>query len=439
MPTPEDKARENIDRLLTQAGWAVRDQSDANILAYRGVAIRNFTLKPGHGFADYLLYVDGRAAGVIEAKKEGVTLTGVETQSERYTKGLPDGLPAWNSPLPFSYESTGIETRFTNGLDPEPRSRAVFAFHRPETLAEWLEACLPCPHRQVANSCMAAEAAADYGKRTGTFLSRVQHMPPLIDDLWPPKPQAIMKIEQSLRENRPRSLVQMATGSGKTLLAIVLSYRLLKFAGARRVLFLVDRGNLGRQTLKEFQQYVSPYNNFKFSEEYIVQRLTSNTLDTTARVCISTIQRLYSMLKGKDLAEEDEEESVEGLEKVFKEVEPIEYNPAIPIETFDIIVTDECHRSIYNLWRQVLEYFDAYHHRPDRHAQQADLRLLQSEPGDGIRPRAGGRRRRQRQLRRLPHQDRDHRRRLQGRGRLLRGQARPGDPRRALGATGRRP
>ena len=169
-----------------------------------------------------------------------------------------------------------------------------------------------------------------------------------------------MKLEQSLRENRPRSLVQMATGSGKTLLAIVLSYRLLKFAGARRVLFLVDRGNLGRQTLKEFQQYVSPYNNFKFSEEYIVQRLTSNTLDTTARVCISTIQRLYSMLKGKDLAEEDEEESVEGLEKVFKEVEPIEYNPAIPIETFDIIVTDECHRSIYHLWRQVLEYFDAH-------------------------------------------------------------------------------
>jgi type I restriction enzyme R subunit len=131
MPTPEDEARENIDRSLTQAGWAVRNQSDANILAYRGLAIRNFTLKSGHGFADYLLYVDGRAAGVIEAKKEGVTLTGVETQSERYTKGLPDGLPAWNSPLPFSYESTGIETRFTNGLDPEPRSTAGVQLSQP--------------------------------------------------------------------------------------------------------------------------------------------------------------------------------------------------------------------------------------------------------------------------------------------------------------------
>ena len=121
-------------------------------------------------------------------------------------------------------------------------------------------------------------------------------MPPLIDDLWPPKPQAIKNLEQSLRDNRPRSLVQMATGSGKTLLAIVLSYRLIKFAGATRVLFLVDRGNLGKQTLKEFQQYVSPYNNYKFHEEYVLQRLTSNTLDTTAKVCIGTIQRLYSIM-----------------------------------------------------------------------------------------------------------------------------------------------
>lgn len=308
MPTPEDKARENIDRLLINAGWAVRDQSDANILAHRGVAIRNFTLKSGHGFADYLLYVDGRAAGVIEAKKEGVTLIGVETQSERYTKGLPDGLPAWQKPLPFSYESTGIETRFTNRLDPVSRSRPVFSFHKPETLASWLESSLSAlTPAQAGTDLLAAEAAAAYGQRTGTFLARMQQMPPLIDDLWPPKPQAIINIEQSLRENRPRALVQMATGSGKTLLAIVLSYRLLKFAGARRVLFLVDRGNLGRQTLKEFQQYVSPYNNFKFSEEYIVQRLTSNTLDTTARVCISTIQRIYSMLKGKDLPEEAED------------------------------------------------------------------------------------------------------------------------------------
>ncbi|MCP4471811.1 MAG: DEAD/DEAH box helicase family protein, partial [Gammaproteobacteria bacterium] len=167
-------------------------------------------------------------------------------------------------------------------------------------------------------------------------------------------------IEASLKDNRPRSLLQMATGSGKTYTAITQIYRLIKFGGARRVLFLVDRGNLAEQTEKEFQQYKSPYNNYKFTEEFIVQRLTSNTLDTTARVCICTIQRMYSMLSNRELPEGDDEASIAGLESVFKEQPPVEYNPHIPIESFDIIITDECHRSIYNLWAQVLEYFDAY-------------------------------------------------------------------------------
>jgi type I restriction enzyme, R subunit len=180
------------------------------------------------------------------------------------------------------------------------------------------------------------------------------------EGLWPAQVRAIRNLEASMAQDHPRALIQMATGSGKTFTAINFIYRLIKFAGARRVLFLVDRGNLGDQTYKEFQQYVSPYNNFKFPEEYIVQRLTSNTLDKTARVCICTIQRLYAMLKGRELAEEDDEVSAAGLERVFKAPEPIEYNPAIPIETFDVIVTDECHRSIYNLWAQVLEYFDAH-------------------------------------------------------------------------------
>ena len=137
-PEPEKVARETIDKLLTQAGWLVCDASQVNIHAARGVAIREFPL-PGHGFADYLLYIDGKAAGVIEAKKEGATLTGVEIQSDKYTKGLPKNLPSWHNPLPFTYQSTGVETRFTNNLDPTPRSRPVFAFHKPGTLAAWLE------------------------------------------------------------------------------------------------------------------------------------------------------------------------------------------------------------------------------------------------------------------------------------------------------------
>ncbi len=354
MATPEDQAREHIDQALEQAGWKVQDYKRSNLHAGRGVVLRNFPLVSGHGFADYLVYIDGKAAGIIEAKKEGVTLIGVEVQAEKYSKGLSGDLPAHIRPMPFLYQSTGLETRFTNGLDPQPRSRPVFSFHRPETLA----AMIPQKQREVPGDLHGASLAAE---ALPTLRGRLQTLPPLsTTGLWPAQITAITNLEKSLAQDRPRSLIQMATGSGKTFTAINFIYRLIKFGGARRVLFLVDRGNLGDQTLKEFQQYVSPYNNFKFTEEFIVQRLAGNTLDTTARVCISTIQRMYSMLKGRELSDEDEEASVSGLERLFKKPEPIEYNPSIPIETFDVIVTDECHRSIYNLWAQVLEYFDAH-------------------------------------------------------------------------------
>jgi type I restriction enzyme, R subunit len=359
--TPEQRAREEIDRLLFAAGWAVQDLASANLHAARGVAIREFALDPGHGFADYLLYVDGKACGVIEAKKQGATLTGVEAQSGRYAQGLPAGLPAWRRPLPFAYESTGVETHFTNGLDHAPRARNVFAFHRPEMLAEWLKA-LPLV---TVLSTGDGPAAPSVQAPPPTFLARLQTMPELVIEwgdfkLWPAQITAIRNLESSLAKNKPRALIQMATGSGKTFTAIGFIYRLIKFAGARRVLFLVDRGNLGRQAKKEFDAYVSPYNNYKFGEEYIVQHLQGNNLDTTARVTVSTIQRMFSMLKGRELADEDDEHSTEEIESLFKQPEPIAYNPRYPIETFDIIVTDEAHRSIYNLWRQVLEYFDAH-------------------------------------------------------------------------------
>ncbi len=359
--TPEQKARVSIDALLVAAGWHVCGVSDANIHAAVGVAIREFPLNNGFGFADYLLYVNGKACGVIEAKKEGATLTGVEVQSGRYAQGLPTSLPAWRRPLPFLWESTGVETHFTNGLDPEPRARGVFAFFRPELLAQWL-AYIP-----AAAAPDTAHEATDTSN--STFLARMRHLPKLVTEwgtggasfkLWPAQITAIQNLEKSLAANKPKALIQMATGSGKTFTSIGFIYRLIKFGGARRVLFLVDRGNLARQTKKEFDAYASPYNAYKFGEEYIVQQLQSNQIDTSARVVICTIQRMFSMLKGRELPADADEESVEGMESLFKQADPIGYNPAIPIEMFDIVVTDEAHRSIYNLWRQVLEYFDAY-------------------------------------------------------------------------------
>jgi len=339
---PEEKSRREIDKLLTDAGRKVQDVSEANVTAGRGVAIREFPLKAGHGSADYLLYVDGAAAGVVEAKKEGDTLSGYEIQTEKYSVGLPDSLKAYRRPLPFCYQSTGVETRFTNLLEPEARSRGVFAFHKAETLADWL-----------------MEESRSPGS---TLHARLKHLPPLTGEgLWPAQERAIRGLERSLADGRPRALIQMASGGGKTFTACNFSYRLIKYAKARRILFLVDRSTLGRQTYKEFQQFATPDDGRKFTELYNVQHMRSNKLDPVSKVCITTIQRLYSMLKGEEEFDPAQEEgSMFDLRALIKEPLPVTYNAALPIETFDYIITDECHRSIYNLWRQVLEYFDAF-------------------------------------------------------------------------------
>ena len=354
--TPEQEARVNIDRLLEQAGWAVQDVAAVNLYAAQGVAVREFSLKAGHGEADYLLFVDRQAAGVVEAKPEGSTLTGVEVQSEKYSTGLPDNLPAHQHPLPFLYESTGAETQFTNRLDPEPRSRLVFSFHTPETLAKWV-GVFETPD---AGTRRIAEDGLDY-LAANNLRQRLKAMPPLnASGLWPVQEQAIRNLEESLTAGRPRALVQMATGSGKTFMACNQVYRLVKHAGARCVLFLVDRSNLGRQTLREFQGFTTPDEGRKFTELYNVQLLQSGHIDPVSKVCIATIQRVYSILKGEELAPELEEFSGFDASALQREPAPVEYNPDVPIETFDVIITDECHRSIYNLWRQVLEYFDGF-------------------------------------------------------------------------------
>jgi len=332
---PEEKARRKIDQLLEAAGWKVQDRRELNLGAAIGVAVREFPLESGP--ADYVLFVNRKAIGVVEAKPEGTTLSGVSEQTEKYLSDLPENLPCVQRPLPFAYESTGIETFFRDMRDPEPRSRRVFAFQKPETLQEWLS-------------------------QRETLRAILRKMPPLITEgLRPCQIEAIEKLEKSFKEARPKALIQMASGAGKTFAAISFIYRLIKFANAKRVLFLVDRRTLGRQTLREFQQYVTPDGSRKFTELYNVQHMTSNTIDPVSRVCITTIQRLYSMLKGEpEYDAEAEEESLFELPPEGEKPKEVSYNPQIPIETFDFIVTDECHRSIYHLWRQVLEYFDAF-------------------------------------------------------------------------------
>jgi len=335
---PEKHARVQIDAMLGAAGWAVQDYRDFNPGAALGVALREAPLKSGT--CDYLLLINRQAAGVIEAKKEGTLLSGVAEQSGHYAVNLPDFIQAVGADLlPFRYESTGVETLFRDERDPHARSRRVFSFHRPETLAAW-------------------------ANETETLRARLARMPfahPLPDHgLRSCQIEGIHNLEQSFVQSRPRALIQMATGAGKTYTACSFTYRLIKHANARRVLFLVDRANLGRQAMTEFQQFVVPDTGRKFTEVYNIQHLLSNRLDDVCRVTICTVQRLYSILRGEELAEDADEYS--GYEVAAADDRPkdVVYNPAIPIEYFDFIVTDECHRSIYGLWRQVLEYFDAF-------------------------------------------------------------------------------
>ncbi|HEY8658020.1 MAG TPA: DEAD/DEAH box helicase family protein [Hanamia sp.] len=330
---PEQLARDNIDKQLIACGWIIQDKSKINLNAGLGIAVREYLTDVGP--ADYVLFVDKKPVGVIEAKRaeEGVHLTMHEDQAEGYATAKLKYLN--NEKLPFVYESTGEITRFTDYRDPKPRSRAVFTFHRPETFLE-------------------------YSKQPDSLRARLQEIPALPEDgLRDCQVIAIHNIEKSFKDNHPKALIQMATGSGKTFTAITFVYRLLKYAKAKRILFLVDTKNLGEQAEQEFMAYVPNDDNRKFTELYGVTRLKSSFIPDDNQVYISTIQRMYSILKGTEL-DESAEEANPNEYLTPKEPVPVTYTQKVPIEFFDFIVIDECHRSIYNLWKQVLDYFDVF-------------------------------------------------------------------------------
>ena len=332
--TPEQAARDKIDQQLSNAGWIVQDNKKIDFSAGLGIAVREYQTSVGP--ADYILFVDKKPVGVVEAKPEdwGQRITTAEEQSGSYAAANLKWVSN-TEPLPFIYESTGVLTRFTDTCDPKPRSREVFNFPRPETIQDWLI-------------------------QSASLRERLQGLPSLDPTgLRACQVNAIEKLEVSFKDDRPRALIQMATGSGKTYAAITSIYRLLKHADAKRILFLVDTKHLGEQAEQECMAYVPSDDNRKFTELYNVQRLKSSYVAKDSQVCISTIQRMYSILKGEELDEAAEEINPAEMVK-RKEPMPVVYNDKIPPEFFDFIVIDECHRSIYNLWRQVLEYFDAY-------------------------------------------------------------------------------
>ena len=332
-----------IDKKLIQAGWTIQDRARFDPTASLGVAVRETLTSTGS--MDYTLFVDGVPVGVLEAKRDemGGSITGVERQSERYANGdlkskaINLKRDKKSQPLRFAYEATGTVTRFTDYHDLNYSSREIFSFHQPETLKMLTEKpdtvrnylkCLPALNTAGFRKCQIA---------------------------------ALRKLEASFAANHPRALIQMATGAGKTFTAITAAYRLLEYGHMKRILFLVDTKNLGIQADQEFRAYRPNDDPRLFTEKFVVQRLTKSHISKNIHVCISTIQRMYAILKGEELDESEEEESMfERPDADSKKQPVVVYNSQYPPEFFDCIIIDECHRSIYNVWSQVLKYFDAF-------------------------------------------------------------------------------
>ena len=333
---PEDKARVTIDKKLIESGWTIQDVKSLNLSASLGIAVREFPTSTGP--VDYALFLEGIPVGVIEAKKSelGENITSVESQSARYATSTFKWIKN-EYRIRFAYEATDKLTRFTDYDDIKYRSRTVFSFHRPETLLALL-------------------------RQPDTIRNNMKRFPEF-DPTGFRKCQitAIENLDASFADNRPKALVQMATGAGKTFTAITAAYRLLKYGKMNRILFLVDTKGLGEQAEREFLAYKPTDDPRPFSQIYGVHRLKSSYIPDGVQICISTIQRMYSILKGEELNESAEEISFnEYVTADFKAPKEVVYNEKYPPEFFDCIIVDECHRSIYNVWNQVLEYFDSF-------------------------------------------------------------------------------
>ena len=334
--TPEQEARVVIDKKLEQSGWVIQNFAQVNIGAALGVAVREYPTDTGP--VDYALFIDGEPVGVIEAKKSsiGENITVVEEQSARYATSSFKWINREYT-IRFAYEATDKLIKFTDYKDIKYRSRRVFSFHRPEHLKSLLQA-------------------------SDTFRNNMKHFP-ILDTTGFRECQinAINNMDVSFADNRPRALVQMATGAGKTFTAITEAYRLLKYGKMNRILFLVDTKSLGEQAEREFLAYTPNDDTRSFSQLYGVRRLKNSYIPNDVQICISTIQRMYSILKEEDIDESTEEESFnEYVTADSKAPKEVVYNEKYPPEFFDCIIIDECHRSIYNVWQQVLTYFDAF-------------------------------------------------------------------------------
>lgn len=325
--TPEQIAREKIDRMFAEAGWAVvdRDHYSPEISA---VAVEEGLMK-GNLEADYLLFINGKAVGVLEAKREEVDVTAdmVAEQAEHYAKSVPNWCQAWQNPLPLAYVSNGRELYFRDLRDPDGYYESIKKIHSPKEITRML-------------------GITDYYAALPTLQKR---------GLRDCQYEAITELEKSFRAGQNRALMVLATGAGKTYTACLATYRMLNYTPMKRVLFLVDRNNLGKQAEGEFGTFRLTESGDPLNTIFEVNRLKSAKVKESDQVVISTIQRIFSLLSGQPIEDSDDDEATEEVTTTMT----LPPNPLLPPDFFDMIIIDECHRSIYGNWRAVLEYFSS--------------------------------------------------------------------------------
>lgn len=330
-PTPEEKARTLIDHMLKEAGWDVVDRKDSN--ASLPSAVRESMLAGNHR-ADYLLFIDNKVVGVLEAKREEIDVRREEVvrQAVGYASSLPDRYDRWEGKDPsFIYLSNGKDLLRKDG----DQLTELTSMDRPIDIAISLgmeHSIAPLPRlidtRGTLRDCQFA---------------------------------AITAAESAFRNDQKRILFALATGAGKTFTACTVCYRLLTYTTAiKRVLFLVDRNNLGEQANSEFSNFRLTEDGLPFTNTYGVTLLKSGGIPGESSVVISTIQRLYSELSGESYQEEIDtnEDEVGCLEWSDPTPVLLPEKPKIPCDFFDLIIIDESHRSIYGKWGRVLQYFN---------------------------------------------------------------------------------
>ena len=332
---PEEKARQKIDRELELAGWQIVDRYD-RAMGMGAVAIRETLLK-GNLEADYMFFINGKAAALLEAKREEISLENenLRAQAENYAYQLPDRYACWEKPLNLIFISNGKKTAFKNNHDENPEYKFLKRFPRPKDVMEMMgieDFFAGLPYLTIANP-----------RKPSETLHKCQF-------------DAINGVEEAFRQGEKRVLISMATGSGKTYTASMIIYRLLQYTRMKRVLFLVDRNNLGKAAEDAFHLFTRTENQKTLAENFPVEKLSGKTLDSNTNIVVGTIQRLYSLLKGEsELADDQMDDQYAHREDGVDIVVP--ENPTLSQNEFDLIIIDECHRSIYKEWKKVLDYF----------------------------------------------------------------------------------